>query len=71
MSVISAATGAVTATISVGSGPEGVGVDTSTGTVFVANNGGGTVSVIATPTTTPTIAETFKPASITFGQPRH
>jgi len=33
-------------TIAVGSGPEGVAVDSATGTVYVVNNGAGTVSVI-------------------------
>jgi YVTN family beta-propeller protein len=36
----------VTATIGVGSDPEGVAVDSSAGTVYVANSGAGTVSVI-------------------------
>ena len=44
--MIDAATRAVTATIPVGSGPFGVAVDPAAGTVYVTNNGDGTVSVI-------------------------
>ena len=47
MSVISAATNTVTATVPVGSGPDGVAVDSSADTVYVANSGGATVSVIS------------------------
>jgi len=48
----------VTATIAVGSYPYGVAVDPAAGTVYVANAGAGTVSVIdaATNTVTATIA---------------
>ena len=47
----------VTATIPVGSGPDGVAVDPAAGTVYVTNYGDGTVSVIdaATNTVTATI----------------
>ena len=54
VSVIDAATRAVTATIPVGPQPGAVAVDSSTHTVYVTNSGGGTVSVISaarTPTT--------------------
>ena len=34
------------ATVSVGSGPKGIGIDPTTNTIYVANNGSGTVSVI-------------------------
>jgi YVTN family beta-propeller protein len=44
----------VTATIGVGSGPEGVGVDPSTHTVYVANSNGNSVSVIDGTTNTVT-----------------
>ena len=44
--MINEATGAVTATIPVGSGPSGVAVDPAAGTVYVTNNYDGTVSVI-------------------------
>jgi len=50
VSVINAATRAVTATIPVGSYPWGVAVDPTARTVYVANAGGGTVSVISTAT---------------------
>ena len=39
VSVIDETTNTVTATIPVGTGPYGVGVDSSTGTVYVANGG--------------------------------
>ena len=54
VSVIDAATRAVTATIPVGSGPDGVAVDPAAGTVYVVNNLAGTVSVIAHPVITTT-----------------
>ena len=46
VSVIDAATRAVTATIGVGPRPFGVAVDPATHTAYVTNSGGGTVSVI-------------------------
>ena len=49
VSVIDAATSAVTATIPVGNAPEGVAVDPSTHTAYVANYDGNTVSVITPP----------------------
>ena len=57
VSVIDAATRAVTATIPVGNDPSAVAADPAAGTVYVANFGGGTVSVIdvATRTVTATI----------------
>ena len=60
MSVIDAATSAVTATIPVGHGPGGVAVDPAAGTVYVTNSGGDTVSVIdaATGTVTPILVGT-------------
>ena len=54
VSVIDEATSAVTATIPVGSGPDGVAVDPAAGTVYVVNNLAGTVSVIAHPVITTT-----------------
>ena len=54
MSVIDAGTNAVTATIPVGYGPGGFAVDPGTGTIYVVNNGAGTVSVIDAPTNTVT-----------------
>ena len=49
VSVIDAATNAVTAAIPVGTGPDGVAVDPATHTVYVANSGASTVSVISAP----------------------
>ncbi len=46
VSVIDAATLAVTATIPVGSGPDGVAVEPAAGIVYVGNQNAGTVSVI-------------------------
>jgi YVTN family beta-propeller protein len=46
VSVLDGANNRVTATVTVGSGPEGVGVDPSTDIVYVANAGAGTVSLI-------------------------
>jgi hypothetical protein len=43
-----AAVPVVSATIHVGSDPQGVAVDSATGTVYVANSGSNTVSVIST-----------------------
>jgi YVTN family beta-propeller protein len=56
----------VTATIGVGSGPEGVGVDPSTHTVYVANSNGNSVSVIdgTTNTVTATIAAGSGPEGV-------
>ena len=47
VSVIDAATGTVTGTIPVGSGPDGVAVDPAARTVYVANFSGNSVSVIS------------------------
>ncbi|MHB1962118.1 MAG: Ig-like domain repeat protein, partial [Acidimicrobiales bacterium] len=46
VSVIDGATNAVSTTVTVGTGPFGVGVDPSTDTIYVANSSSGTVSVI-------------------------
>ena len=56
----------VTATIAVGTNPEGVGVDPSTHTVYVANGGGNTVSVIdgTTNTVTATIPVGTNPTGV-------
>jgi YVTN family beta-propeller protein len=61
-----ATTYAVTATIGVGSGPYGVGIDPSTGTVYVANEQSNTVSVIdeATGTVTATIGVGNDPVGV-------
>jgi YVTN family beta-propeller protein len=47
VSVIDGVADAVTATIGVCSVPDGVGVDPATRAVYVANEGGNTVSVMA------------------------
>lgn len=49
MSVISGRTIAVTATVLVGRGPDGVGVNLLTGAVYVANVFSDTVSVLHVP----------------------
>jgi len=61
-----ATTYTVTATIGVGITPEGVGVDPATNTVYVANEGGGSVSVIdgATNTVTATIGVGSEPIGV-------
>jgi YVTN family beta-propeller protein len=66
VSVIDAATNTVTATIAVGTDPQGVAVDPAAGTVYVANSGAGTVSVInaATRTVTATIAVGTDPKGV-------
>jgi len=46
VSVIDETTGAVTGTIAVGAGPDGVAVDPAAHTAYVADGGGSTVSVI-------------------------
>ena len=46
VSVISGRTGKVTATIHVGSQPDGVAINPATGAVYVPNSGSNTVSVI-------------------------
>ena len=50
MSVITTATGAVSAPITVGNGPVGVAITPDGKRAYVANNGDGTVSVITTAT---------------------
>ena len=52
MAVASAATNTVTSTVGAGNGPFGVAV-TSSGTVYLTNYSGGTVSVFTTSTSTP------------------
>jgi YVTN family beta-propeller protein len=66
VSVIDVATRAVTATIAVGTSPDGVAVDPAAGTVYVANAGKGTVSVIdvATRAVTATIAVGTSPDGV-------
>ena len=66
MSVIDEATGTVTATIAVGSDPDGVAVDPASGTAYVANGGADTVSVIdeATGTVTATIVVGSGPSGV-------
>jgi len=48
LSVVDAQTRKITATVTVGKGPDGIAVDTATHIVYTANEGDGTVSVIAT-----------------------
>jgi YVTN family beta-propeller protein len=55
VNMISTATNAVVATITVGSDPSGVAVSPNGSTVYVTNNTGGTVSVFAAGSLTPTI----------------
>jgi YVTN family beta-propeller protein len=66
VSVIDAATRAVTATIPVGSEPEGIAVDAATDTIYVANHGATTVSVIdgATSTVTATLTVGTTPDAV-------
>nr|WP_253861745.1 hypothetical protein [Mycobacterium asiaticum] len=45
--MINSATNTVTATITVGSIPNGIAVDPTTGAIYVANYGSDTVSVIS------------------------
>ena len=59
---------AVTATIPVGSYPYGVAVDPAAGTVYVTNNGGGTVSVISAALPAPVTTVTSSRNPSTFGQ---
>jgi YVTN family beta-propeller protein len=47
VSVIDGATSTVTATVRVGSSPEGVAVDPGIHTAYVANDGGNSVSMIS------------------------
>src|SRR3984957_20546950 len=64
---------AVTATIAVGSFPQGVAVDPTTGTAYVANFRGGTVSVIdeATDTVTATIGVSCMPQAVAVDPDTH
>jgi len=73
VSVIDEATGTVTATIAVGSGPDGVAVDPTSHTAYVANGGNGTVSVIdeATGTVTATIAVGSDPDGVAVDPTAH
>ncbi|MHB1975316.1 MAG: YncE family protein, partial [Acidimicrobiales bacterium] len=66
VSVIDGATNAVTATISVGYGPQGVAVDPSTNTIYTANFADDTVSVIdgATNVAASTISVGSEPMSV-------
>ena len=48
MSVVDPKARKITATIKVGKGPDGIAVDTATHIVYTANEGDGTVSVVAT-----------------------
>jgi YVTN family beta-propeller protein len=57
----------VTATIGVGSSPEGVGVDPAAGTVYVANYDAGTMSVINAATNTVTATIPFGVDGFPFG----
>jgi YVTN family beta-propeller protein len=68
VSVINAATNTVTATIPVGSSPQGVAVDTATHTAYVTNNGDSTVSVISADLPVPVTAVTSSQDPSTFGQ---
>ncbi len=73
VSVIDGATNTVTATIPVGSGPDGVGVDPATDTVYVTNFNDGTVSVIdgATNTVTATIPVGLQPFGVGVNPATH
>jgi YVTN family beta-propeller protein len=73
VSVIDEATGGVTATIPVGAGPDGVGVDPSLHLVYVANGGANTVSVIdeATGAVTSTIAVGSSPSAVAVDPVAH
>ena len=73
VSVINAATHAVTATIPVGSKPAGVAVDPAAGTVYVTNQGEGTVSVIdaAAGTVTATIPVGTDPDGVAVDPATH
>jgi len=66
VSVISADTGAVTATISVSHVPFEMGLDPATGTVYLTNNDDNTVSVIseATGTVTATVGVGGDPTGV-------
>ena len=68
VSVIDAATSAVTATIGVGSGPYGVAVDPATHAAYVTNFGAGTVSVISAALPVPVTTVTSSRNPSTFGQ---
>ncbi len=73
VSVIDAATSAVTATIPVGAYPLGVAVDPAAGTVYTANEGDGTVSVIdaATRAVTATIPVGSLPRAVAADPATH
>jgi YVTN family beta-propeller protein len=64
--LINEATNTVTATIGAGSGPDAVGVDPSTHTVYVANFGSNNILVIngATNTVTATIGVGSRPDGV-------
>ena len=64
--MIDGTTGTVTATITVGAGPDGVAVDPTSHTAYVANGGNGTVSVIdgTTGTVTGTITVGANPSAV-------
>jgi YVTN family beta-propeller protein len=66
VSVIDETTGAVTSTIDVGTGPDGVAVDPTAHLVYVANGGANTVSVIdeTTGAVTSTIAVGSGPSAV-------
>ena len=65
MSVINGRTNMVTATVTVGSSPNGIAVSPEAGVVYVANDGSGTVSVISMRTNT--VIDTFTVGSAPFG----
>lgn len=60
VSVINSQTNQVTGSISVGSYPSGLAINPNTGTVYVTNSGGGTVSVISPSTPAQIILAPFQ-----------